>query len=249
MSEEVSDDRMVEGLLSEACELLEREAQVPRGKGFPSHNGILCILMLCMDDATLDRYVPMGRHLLHVLQPVLQGCAERRAQLLECARAFLLDEATSRDFWKRIDSECGSARAVSEIFSLQQRIQNAEDYKKQDRGKKKAAISDFEAEMTQQGAISCHAPLFQVVYPKKKSSLSDATKKKKSAWFDADTWRSHIVIPRWEQALCVQHARLMGSCPSVKDWNDLQENHHQHQSRAACGTDMVSIVEVRFLFY
>jgi hypothetical protein len=202
--------------------------------------------MLAMDDAILDRYVPVGRHLLQVLDPVLQGSPQRRAQLLQCARDFLTTQETSRVFWEAVSAKHGTPRAVGENFILQQQRQAGQESAA--RGKKKTAIGDFEADVARQGGISCNATLLQMVYPKRRTASAS---KKKSAWFDADTWRSHIVLSQWEQLLCLQHQRLLGGIRCMKDWNDSQHQQYQSQQqergRKSSPSETLSIVEVNVL--
>lgn len=203
---------MEESLLDQACALLEREAKTLPGHALPT-TGPLAILLLSMDDAVLDTQVTVGRHLLQVLEPLL----DRREQLIAQARQRLL--ANENAVWESMAREFGSPQSVA---SLMARTPESVACK----GKKKMVQNAFEETLQKSGAISCCPPLVQLVYAKHRHHAHHAHENRtqsKNTWGggDDDSWRMHLVVPRWEQHLCMQHTRLLHSCKSVRQGNEM----------------------------
>lgn len=211
-----------ESLLGLACDLLERESRTPRGSGLPT-TGPLAILLLAIHDDALDAEVTAGRHLLKVLEPLL----DRRGALLEEARRHLRD---SNEFWESAAREFGSAHQVAALLA---KTPESEECK----GKKKPVLAHHEGAMEREGAAACSSPLLQLVYPRK-TPLKNPQQKNKF-FGDADSWRTHICVRRWEQSLCLQHRKLLHSCQNVRAWNELAMKPLQNTDQA-----MLSIVEV-----
>jgi hypothetical protein len=208
-------------LLKQACGLLERESRTPRGSGLPT-TGPLAILLLAMHDDALDAEVTGGRHLLEVLEPVL----EKRGALLQEARRHLLE---SRDFWESAARDFGSPRQVAALLT---QTPDSEACK----GRKKPVLAHHEAALESEGAAACASPLLQLVYPRRAPSKKAQEKK---FFGDPDSWRTHICVRRWEQALCLQHRKLLNGCISMREWNGLAMQPLQHADQV-----MLSIVEV-----
>lgn len=218
-------------MLGRACALLEREAGTPRGSALPT-TGPLMILLLAMDDAALDAEVTVGRHLLGILAPLLHN---DRAALLEEARRYLLDH--SNQYWEsRVAREFGSAQCISALLA---RTPESDECK----GKKKLVLAHCEAAMERDGAASCASPLLQLVYPRRGKPLALVTNK---FFGDAESWRTHICVRRWEQLLCLQHRKLLHSCQSLRGWNEELATAPFDARTTADHQAMLSIVEVYF---
>lgn len=131
-------------LLSQALAAISKDEHTK--KGLDSEP--LALLMLLLDDSTLDGQTPMGRHLLSALSHlgISDDNADRRQQLLLELKSFFL---ASDEYWEGLH---GQSLQIEKRF---------DDFKK---GKKDEVTEAFERQAVEKGCISSCASVLQIVY-------------------------------------------------------------------------------------
>jgi hypothetical protein len=140
----VGSDNLGQVLLAQALEAISSENMSKKGL----NSEPLVLMMLLLDNKTLEEQTPIGRHLLHALSHLgICHDTERRGVLLQAVRLFL---SASNDYWHNLSSQQG---VIAKRFNACKR------------GKKGEVMNAFEKLAEEKEIVSCCQSLLQMVYP------------------------------------------------------------------------------------